>query len=332
MITRSSKLLWLLVSILIYSCSNTDEDLKTDEFLEVSDFNKTVEAPLQNGDVIGKISVNTSESDLIYRIQSQDPDGAISIDENTGILAVSDITKFDFENEAIITGKIEVISGELRSELIFKITLSSFSTYELEVIDYFKEIALGFEFGSASQITRRWENDMRIFVGGSPSASLSSELDKIIEEINDLTTSFSVRTVSDSSQSNYYIFFGSASDFGNIFPDQSGLAQSNWGLFFLFWNSANQLNSGYMYVDIFRASSLEQRHLLREELTQSLGLARDSDQYSESIFQQSFNTKTTQYAEIDEDLIWLLYHPDMSVGLNSVEVDKVLRSIISKEW
>ena len=28
--------------------------------------------------------------------------------------------------------------------------------YDLEVISYFKEIALGFEFGSASKITRKW--------------------------------------------------------------------------------------------------------------------------------------------------------------------------------
>ena len=40
------------------------------------------------------------------------------------------------------------------------------SEYEINVIDYFKEIALGFEFGNASNITRKWNSDLRIFVGG----------------------------------------------------------------------------------------------------------------------------------------------------------------------
>ena len=41
-----------------------------------------------------------------------------------------------------------------------------------------------------------------------------------------------------------------------------------------------------MYVDIVRADMNEQKHLLREELTQSLGLARDSQSILEyfSIF------------------------------------------------
>ena len=86
-----------------------------------------------------------------------------------------------------------------------------------------------------------------------------------------------------------------------------------------------------MYVDINRASLLEQKHLLREELTQSLGLARDSELYSESIFQQSFSTKTTEYAPIDRDLVRLLYHPKMKVGLDRDQVDKLLREILLEE-
>jgi hypothetical protein len=86
-----------------------------------------------------------------------------------------------------------------------------------------------------------------------------------------------------------------------------------------------------MFVDTFRASLNEQKHLLREELTQSLGLARDSYLYSDSIFQQAFSTKVTKYAQIDKDLIRLLYHPEMSVGLNANQVDSILRKILQEE-
>jgi hypothetical protein len=86
-----------------------------------------------------------------------------------------------------------------------------------------------------------------------------------------------------------------------------------------------------MYVDVYRASLIEQKHLLREELTQSLGLAKDSNLYPESIFQQSFSTKTTEHAAIDRDLVRLLYHPEMKIGLNRDEVDNRLRSILFAE-
>lgn len=196
-----------------------------------------------------------------------------------------------------------------------------------EVIEYFKDIALGFEFGSASRVTRKWNTDMKIFVGGNPSDALISELNKIVNEINNLTTDgFSVSIVDSSSQSNFFIFFGSGNDYADLYPGQEGFVESNWGLFSIFWLD-NQLNSGHMYVDIFRANAIEQRHLLREELTQSLGLARDSFRYDDSIFQSEW-TRTIEYSEIDRELIRLLYHPDMNVGLDENEVDPILRNIL----
>lgn len=85
-----------------------------------------------------------------------------------------------------------------------------------------------------------------------------------------------------------------------------------------------------MYVDIFRANEQGQLHLLREELTQSLGLGQDSERYLNSIFQINWTT-TSFYSQIDKDIIRLLYHPNMKVGLNENEVDVLLRSILINE-
>ena len=205
------------------------------------------------------------------------------------------------------------------------------SEYEIDVIDYFKDIALGFEFGNTSNITRKWNSEMKVFIGGEPSFELLAEFEKIRTEINELKTDgFNVTVVDDSLQSNYYIFFGSGTKYAEMFPDEANLVNSNWGLFYLLWNSQNQFYSGHMYVDIIRANSIEQKHLLREEFTQSLGFARDSQLYMESIFQSDWTT-TIEYAPIDQDLIRLLYHPEMSVGLNELEVDNALREILSSE-
>ncbi|KAB1158544.1 DUF2927 domain-containing protein [Tenacibaculum aiptasiae] len=208
---------------------------------------------------------------------------------------------------------------------------SEFSEHEINVIEYFKEVALGFEFGNASKITRKWNSDLNIFIGGEKNKELITELEKIIKEINELVTDgFKINIVNDSSQSNYYIFFGSGYEYAQLYPSQVNLVESNWGLFSVSRNSQNQLIKGKMYVDIYRANLVEQKHLLREELTQSLGLARDSKKYPESIFQSEWTT-TNKYALIDRDLIRLLYHPDMSVGLTETQVDKVLKEILRNE-
>jgi len=84
------------------------------------------------------------------------------------------------------------------------------------------------------------------------------------------------------------------------------LTQHNWGMFSV--NSGAEIRRGEMYIDIYRCHSLNgQKHLLREELTQSLGLFNDSYKYDESIFQQSW-TETTEYAPIDRVLIDMLYN------------------------
>ena len=205
------------------------------------------------------------------------------------------------------------------------------SSYEAEVATYFRSIALGFEFGDAAAITRKWTAPMKIFVGGEPTQNHLLEINSIISEINGLATDdFEMILVDDTLQSNYYLFIGSHREYSRMFPSLAELISSNWGLFSLWWNNANNLNRGIMYVDTDRPNEREQLHLLREELTQSIGLARDSQRYAESIFQQEWTT-VTRYAEIDRELIRLLYHPKMTSGLNTTTVLEVIKEIYNEE-
>ncbi len=210
-------------------------------------------------------------------------------------------------------------------------TVSGLSSYDQDVIEYFCEVALGLEFGSAPEVTRKWKTTMRIFVGGNKTPALLEELNNIIADINTLATDgFTIDIVTDSLDLNYYLFFGSGAQYAKIFPSQAGLVKNNWGLFNIFWDGSNQIYSGSMYVDIERASDLEQKHLLREELTQSLGLGKDSGRYPDSIFQMAWTTSST-YANIDEDIIRLLYHPDMETGLARSSTQSLLTQILLSE-
>ena len=205
------------------------------------------------------------------------------------------------------------------------------NAYDESVIEYFNEIALGFEFGSASEVTRKWKNDMKIFVGGTKTPIMTDELLRVIQEINALATDgFSASVVTDSVESNFYIFLGSGGEYAKKFPSVLNLVPSNWGLFNIYFDASNIIYGGIMYVDIDRASNIEEKHLLREELTQSLGLAKDSNRYPDSIFQANW-TSTTEYSNVDKDLVRLLYHPAMQIGLDRVQSAELLREIILSE-
>lgn len=201
------------------------------------------------------------------------------------------------------------------------------------VIEYFKEVALGFEFGNAPEITRKWNQDIVIYAGGEENQMLRDELDKVITELNGLISrdNIEISVTPDSTDAvNYYVFFGPGDDYAAIEPRAQEHADSNFGLFFVTTSATNHIIRGTMYVDINRPAPKNQRHLLREELTQSLGLAKDSDRYPDSIFSSDYSVVVTEYSEYDKALIRLLYHPEMSTGFDRTEVDSVLRKIVGE--
>ncbi|MTI88850.1 MAG: DUF2927 domain-containing protein [Balneolaceae bacterium] len=204
-------------------------------------------------------------------------------------------------------------------------------TKQEEAIAYFKDVALGMEFGNVDEVTRKWQKDIFIYVEGEQDSTLMEELDIIIADLNDLIddgeTTLSITHDPDSS--NFSIFFGSGQEFESRFSPAIGYTETNYGMFWLSWNPNNEIRQATMYVDIYRPKKVNQRHLLREELTQSLGMAKDSPKYEDSIFNSSYSVSAvTEYSEMDKDVIQLLYHPQMKTGLSVFQVQPVLESII----
>ncbi len=208
---------------------------------------------------------------------------------------------------------------------------TGFSDFQESVILYFKEVALGFDSGDFSEITRKWREPMSIYLAGQESPALRNELENVVFEINELVTDgFELKLVSDSAQANYFVFLGTAAEYAQIYPNLTSAIEADPGLFILSFNQRAELLEGHMYVDIERVPEREQRHLLREGITQSIGLARDSDRVDASIFQRD-RTDVTEYANIDRELIRLLYHPNMVVGLDEIGAEVIIREIFKKE-
>lgn len=199
--------------------------------------------------------------------------------------------------------------------LIILITLlynSSIYSQTDEVESYYNEICGNWEF-NGEKTPSRYKKDIKIYQTGDISDELLSELNRIIVELNILIEDVDVRLVNHIDSSNIYLFFGSGEEFLNSLDEsqrkkdwRSLFIKNSWGSFWIL-ESGTSIISSKVFIDTDRNKQLvRQKHLLREELTQSIGFPNDSYEYEDSIFQQKW-TEVTEYSDLDKEIIKLHY-------------------------
>jgi hypothetical protein len=191
-------------------------------------------------------------------------------------------------------------------------------------INYFLEIAIGSEFGSSKPTIKKWDKDIRIKVNGSPTAEDLKTLQAVIDEINSLTNS--IRLQIDAKNPNLEIYFVPESQFTQYEPNYFPV---NYGFFWTNWNN-NTIYNSRVLISTIGVTQKERSHLIREELTQSLGLMKDSYLYQESIFYQGW-TEVTDYSEIDKAVIQILTLPEIRPGMTKSQVLEVLQKLEAKK-
>lgn len=194
--------------------------------------------------------------------------------------------------------------------------------YIADEVDYFTEIAFGAEFGTSSPLLRRWRagSGPLIRVNGSPSSGDRMVLDSVIAEINRLAP-VDIEIVSNFPTAE--IHFVPQSEFTTILPEAP---PGNIGLVWLWWGVDQYLIRSVVLISSEEDES-SRAHVIREEVTQMLGLLQDSFAFPESIFYQPFST-VTEYLPIDRVVIELLYRPELSVGMGVPESAQVARTLL----
>jgi hypothetical protein len=203
----------------------------------------------------------------------------------------------------------EVVSAELAPPSL---------EYTPEFIEYFTEIGLNVEYGSASPALRRWTGDIRIQVHGAPTMADIRTLHQVVGELNQLVTGIELRV--DGRDSNMDIYFAPEDRFSVLEP---AYVPVNLGFFRVWWDRSGAIYRARILIASQDITQQERDHLIREELTQSLGLFNDSWRYPDSIFYQGW-TDTTRYTDLDVAAIRLLYHPALRPGMPQREVLDVL--------
>jgi len=196
---------------------------------------------------------------------------------------------------------------------------SNSNDFSQEEIDFFTEIALGAEFGEQIPVVKKWTDDIRIKVNGKPAAKDLQTLNNIVTDLNEIITGIKIKLVD--KNENLTITFSPESDFTSL---DTNYVPTNYGFFWALWHDDNfVIYEANILVSSTDITQKERSHLIREELTQSLGLMNDSNKYKDSIFYQEW-TDVTKFSEIDKTVITLLYLKKITPGMSKEQVVEVL--------
>ncbi|MFT4414223.1 DUF2927 domain-containing protein [Fredinandcohnia humi] len=190
-----------------------------------------------------------------------------------------------------------------------------------EELEYFKEIAFGSEWDKPTNKIIKWEDDPRIGVEGAPSGEDIESLKNVIDDINNLQSSIHLEIVKD--KPNIVIYFVPLDDFDKYINNPM---PNNWGLFYYWYSSNYTIYESKILISTDKPSQVEKTHLIREELTQTLGLFNDSMKYEDSMFFQDWTT-TTEFSDIDKKLIKLLYDERIQPGMSIIDFEKLYKII-----
>jgi len=182
------------------------------------------------------------------------------------------------------------------------------------ILSYYNKIAFCNEFDSVKFNTpKKWKNNIVIYINTDKNEirksqwneSLTREVIKVMYTINDLSNTIKLSVTNDSTKANLFIYIGSTehilslqpTKFSRIFEDNAG------GV--VVTSTLNEITRGVIYIDYSRIHNIYcAKHLVREELTQSLGLLNDTWDYEDSIFYQGW-TCTQKYSDLDIEIIKL---------------------------
>lgn len=218
----------------------------------------------------------------------------------------------------VIAGALVLLAIALPAAAFFRpagpVPADTETDWQAAAVEYLSEIGFGVEYGSAAPVLHKWTQDVRIKVHGSPTEVDRQTIEQVVAELNSMVGEINLELVDDAA--NLDVYFSPEYQFSDIEPTY---VPTNLGFFRVWFDGEGSIKRGRVLIASDGATQVERIHLIREELTQSLGLFKDSWEYSDSIFYEGWTT-TDKYGPLDEATIRLLYQPQLEPGMNRSQV------------
>jgi hypothetical protein len=182
-----------------------------------------------------------------------------------------------------------------------------------ESLDYLNEIGFGVEYGDADQLLHKWTEDIRINVRGTPTRADLEALEEVVAELNGVLSDVHLQVTYGTG--NLEIYFLPESQFASVEP---AYVPVNLGFFRVWWDNTGAIHRARILIASRGITQQERSHLIREELTQSLGLFKDSWRYPDSVFYQGW-TDINKYSDLDRTTVRLLYDSRLGPSMTPSE-------------
>ena len=179
------------------------------------------------------------------------------------------------------------------------------------------EVGLNYPSIDSNRIVR-WQTAIRIATYGNPNSADLEILRQLTDELNVLIAP--IRISLDSSEPNIHLYFVKPQEFQQVEPYFEDVHNPSLnGVTFVYPTSDYGIDKANILISSKVKDSKKRAHIIREELTQSLGLLIDSWKYTKSIFYEG-QSYTTRFSSIDEELIQLLYSQNIQRGWTAKQV------------
>ena len=219
---------------------------------------------------------------------------------------------------AVIAGALVLLAFALSAAAYFRpagpAPADIQSDRQAGAVEYLSEIGFGVEYGSAAPVLHKWAQDVRIEVHGSPTEADLQTLEQVVLDLNAIVGEINLELVDE--KANLEVYFSPESHFSAIEP---AYVPVNLGFFRVWFDGEGVIQQAKVLIAADGTTQAERTHMIREELTQSLGLFKDSWEHSDSIFYEGWTT-TDKYGPLDEATIRLLYQTQLAPGMTRNQV------------
>lgn len=203
------------------------------------------------------------------------------------------------------------------------------------ITDSFYEIALGDEYGTSTYAIKKWNKALRIYVEHQTNdVELRNQLlNAHIKHLKNIT-GLDIKRTKHAKDANIHIFFTKENMLQQLVAKKAGsqLIKYTYGSLCMATIRAKKTGhivSANVFIPVDRA--MAQGKLLTcivEELTQSLGLIRDSDLVYPSIFNDK--TKNNLLTGLDEILLKMLYDKRIVTGMTKDELAPIIKKMVKE--
>jgi hypothetical protein len=176
-------------------------------------------------------------------------------------------------------------------------------------IDRAVAIAIGAEYGEARAVVTRWHGEVTVGVAGEPRAEDRAALEGVVAELAALIAPTRIRLVDGGAD--MLVQFAPVDEFPRLNPNYR---PGNYGFFWMHWDGAG-ITDADVLISTTGLTRRETNHVIREEVTQALGMANDRGEKADSIFYAPW-TDIQTYSASDTRVIRALYCADVTHGMS----------------